>query len=311
MMLFNGLDIFIIALLALLIDRFFGEFAFIRHPVMLMGDAISWFEKRYYQQSILRGLFLLLFILVIVFLPGLVIFALLGLFPNALMVLLTSILASTLIAHRMLHDSVLHLTQTKHPQQALQMLVSRDTKHLSQSDCYKAGIETYAENLSDGVIAPLFYLLLFGLPGTLLYKAVNTLDSMVGYRTDQYERYGKASAKLDDIVNWLPARITALLLRIVHFKGDIFAFYWQGKQHDSPNAGHPISAMALNLHCQLGGDTVYFGQVKKKPWFGDLNAPKSICQKDLLNGLAYRNKIDSLLYTLLSLGIALTYVYSV
>lgn len=307
-MLFNGLDIFIIALMALLIDRFFGEFVFVRHPVMLMGDAIIWFEKRFYQQSILRGLFLLFFILVIVILPGLVIFALLGLFPNALTVILTSILASTLIAHRMLHDSVLHLTQTKHPQQALQMLVSRDTEHLSPSDCYKAGIETYAENLSDGVIAPLFYLLLFGLPGMLFYKAINTLDSMVGYRTDQYERYGKASAKLDDFVNWLPARITALLLRIVHFKGDIFAFYWQGKQHDSPNAGHPIAAMALNLHCQLGGDTVYFGQLKKKAWFGEPNDPKVITQKHIKQCLAHRNKIDVLFYTLLLLGIALTYV---
>ena len=311
-MLFHGADILMIALLALLIDRVFGELPFIRHPVILMGDAIKGFENHFYAPNIRRGLYLLLFMAVLVLVIGvlitLLITKLLANLSNEVNIILTAILASTLLAHRMLHDSVLRLLDTEHPQQALQMLVSRDTENLSQSDCYKAGIETYAENLSDGVIAPLFYLLLFGLPGILLYKAINTLDSMVGYRTEKYELYGKASAKLDDIVNWLPARITALLLRIVHFKSGIWAFYKQGQLHESPNAGHPITAMALNINCQLGGDTVYFGQLKKKAWFGRQDSPKNITRQHVMQSLAHRNKIDALLYSLLSVGIVLTFV---
>jgi len=309
-MLFHGTDILIIALLALLIDRFFGEFSFIKHPVVLMGDAIKFFEKYFYENSVLSGILLLLFMLVLTTTVSLFITQLLTNLVHTLNIIITSVLCSTLLAHRMLYDSVLNLLQSKQPQQALQMLVSRDTENLSQSDCYKAGIETYAENLSDGVIAPLFYLLLFGLPGIVIYKTINTLDSMVGYRTLKYELFGKASAKLDDIVNWIPARISALLLRVINFKGELWAFYKQGKQHDSPNAGHPITAMALNIDCQLGGDTVYFGQLKKKPCFGDKNASKTLHQQDLLNCLAHRNKIDGLLYSLLALGIVLTYVFT-
>lgn len=300
---FHGADILIIALLALLIDRVFGEFPFIRHPVILMGDAIKGFENRFYAPSIRRGLYLLLFMALLVLHIGVLITLLLANLPNAVNIILTAILASTLLAHRMLHDSVLQLLDSEHPQQALQMLVSRDTDNLSQSDCYKAGIETYAENLSDGVIAPLFYLLLFGLPGILFYKAINTLDSMVGYRTERYEKYGKISAKLDDIVNWLPARITALMIMLVNLKWPLWDFYKQGKLHDSPNAGHPITAMALNIQAQLGGDTAYFGQIKKKAFFGEPNSPKAIQAHHLQACLAHRNKIDFLLFN--SLFIAL------
>jgi len=148
------------------------------------------------------------------------------------------------------------------------MLVSRDTKELSDSDVYKAAIETYGENLSDGVIAPLLFLLFFGLPGIVFYKTVNTLDSMVGYRNKKYENYGKASAILDDILNFIPSRLTAILIMYLAKQKDIFAFYKDGKKHDSPNAGHPITAMALALDLKLGGDTSYFGKIKKKATFG-------------------------------------------
>lgn len=300
-MLFHGYDIVIIAFFALFIDRLVGEFPFIRHPVILIGDTIKAFEKYFYANSIQRGFILVTITGLLAVSAGLLIVLLLSNLPSFANLLITSVLASMLLAHRMLHDAVLALLQTDRPQDAVQMLVSRDTADLSESDCYKAGIESYAENLSDGVIAPLFYLLLFGLPGILLYKAINTLDSMVGYRTDRYERFGKASAKLDDIVNWLPARITALLLRVVNRKGKLWAFYQPGTLHDSPNAGHPITAMALNLNCQLGGDTVYFGELKKKAWFGEPDATKIITQAHVKQCLAHRSKIDALLYGLLGL----------
>lgn len=306
-MVFYGSDILIIALLALLIDRLFGEFKQIKHPVILMGDAIKWFEQHAYQNSLFRGLLLTLFTLLLVAsITYLIQYSLLEVsqffsppLSQIILIFSSAIVASTLIAHRMLHDSVLQLIQTDAPQMALRHLVSRDTQNLSHSDCYKAGIESYAENLSDGVIAPLFYLLLFGLPGIALYKAINTLDSMVGYRIERYEKFGKFSAKLDDLVNWVPARITALLIMIVNLKWPIWGFYTQGKHHDSPNSGHPITAMALNLNVQLGGDTYYFGQLKTKKTFGDLNAPKIITPPHVKQCLKHRDRIDFALYTLL------------
>jgi len=312
-MLFHGSDILIIALFALLIDRLFGEFKRIKHPVIFIGDAIKWFEQHAYQNSVLRGLLLTLFTLLLVggvaYIIQTLLFEVSHLFSpplsHIILILSTAVVASTLIAHRMLHDSVLQLIQTDTPQTALRHLVSRDTQNLSHSDCYKAGIESYAENLSDGVIAPLFYLLLFGLPGILIYKSINTLDSMVGYRTERYEKFGKISAKLDDLINWIPARLTAAFIMLVQFKWCFWAFYSQGKQHDSPNAGHPITAMALNINVQLGGDTAYFGKLKSKPFFGKLNSTKNIKKHHVTQCLQHRLKVDILIYVLLILGILL------
>ncbi len=124
---------------------------------------------------------------------------------------LYSIIGSTTISTKMLHDSVKDIIQNP---QNIKYLVSRDTKDMSLSDRYKSAIESYAENLSDGVIAPMLYLALFGIDGAFIYKGVNTLDSMVGYRTLKYEKFGKASAILDDILNYIPARVTALLIAL-------------------------------------------------------------------------------------------------
>jgi len=257
-----------IMLLAYLIDRIFGEFRFIKHPIIIIGELISWFEKHYYKDSVFRGISLLLFVLTFVGVISVGIAMLLTQLPTLLETIITATIASIFIAHRMLHDSVAAVLSASDKKAAIAMLVSRDTQDMSESDIYKAAIETYAENLSDGVIAPMFYLLLFGLPGIILYKAVNTMDSMVGYRTPKYEHYGKAAARLDDILNFIPSRLTALIIMIVGKRSDIFAFYGDGKKHDSPNAGHPITAMALVLGVRLGGDTSYFGTLKKKAFFG-------------------------------------------
>jgi adenosylcobinamide-phosphate synthase len=298
-MLFHGADILLIALLALLIDRKIGEFSKIRHPVILIGDAIKSFEKRFYQATVFRGALLTVFIVGLTALVGFAIQWLLSNLPGLVNLLITAILVSSLLAHKMLHDSVADLLKTDCPQQALKMLVSRDTDELSVSDCYKAGIESYAENLSDGVIAPLFYLLLFGLPGILIYKSINTLDSMVGYRTHRYEKFGKFSAKLDDIANWLPARITAMLIMLVNLRWKFWQFYQQGSLHDSPNAGHTITAMAMNIDCQLGGDTVYFGKLKRKAFFGNPQSTKLIQKHHVTSCLTHKNRIDFLLYAIL------------
>ena len=259
----------LVAFLAYIIDRVLGEFKFFTHPVVSIGEGITYFEENFYKDTVLRGFLLVIYILFFVSLITMYISYFLSMLPLFIEIIVSSILASIFIAHKMLYDSVNAVLNVEDKHKAISMLVSRDTKGLSESDIYKASIETYAENLSDGVLAPLFYLALFGLPGIVIYKAVNTMDSMVGYRTPKYEKYGKVAAILDDILNYIPSRLTAVLIMIMGRKINIFAFYKDGKKHDSPNAGHPITAMALVLGVKLGGDTSYFGKVKRKANFGE------------------------------------------
>jgi len=258
----------IITIFAYFIDKFFGEFKFIKHPIILIGSMISFFEKKFYKDSILRGFVLVLFIVLSIYTITSLLTYLLSLLIYPLMIISSSFIASIFIAHNMLYNAVKDIVTCSDKKSAISMLVSRDTSNLSESDIYKAAIETYAENLSDGVVAPLFYLLLFNLPGLVVYKSINTMDSMVGYRNDKYENFGKVAAILDDIVNYIPSRITAVLIMYISSQKNLFSFYKQGQKHDSPNAGHPITAMALALDIKLGGDTSYFGKIKKKPFFG-------------------------------------------
>jgi len=273
----------ITALLAYTIDRLFGEFHFIRHPIIYIGDLINFFEKKFYKDSVFRGCLLVAFVLGISGSMAYVIYSYLSYLPLWVNIIASSIIASIFIAHHMLREAVSGVVSAKDKRAAISQLVSRDTANLSESDIYKAAIETYAENLSDGVIAPLFYLLLFNLPGIVIYKAVNTMDSMVGYKTPKYEKFGKCAARLDDLLNYIPSRITALLIMLMAKKRPLLAFYKDGKKHASPNAGHPITAMALALDVTLGGDTAYFGEVKKKAKFGQ--GKEEISPQDVTNAL--------------------------
>ena len=297
----------IVALIAYSVDRIFGEFSFIKHPIIIIGSAISWFEKRFYQDRVLRGALLLIFIVTLTGGLAYVLAEILAYLPWWLDTILTAVIASMFLAHKMLRDAVLELTTTKDPKEKLAMLVSRDTSDLSNSDICKAAVETYAENLSDGVIAPLFYLLIFGLPGIIIYKSINTLDSMVGYRNERYERYGKASALMDDVVNFIPARLTAMMIMVVSRPKDLFAFYAQGSKHASPNAGHTIAAMALAIGVRLGGPTRYFGELKDKVFFGEGRV--LITNDDIEKSLKVGLIIDFLVVLLLFLG-TLYAVYS-
>jgi len=261
----------IIAVLAYGIDRVFGEFGF-RHPIEYIGDVIKFFEKYLYKDSVLNGFVFVVAVLVSVGGVAIAFYQYLELMHPLFKVLFESIIASMFISHKMLKDEVLkvvELSTLQEQKQQVATLVSRDVEPMTQSDVYKAAIETYAENLSDGVVAPLFYLVLFGLPGIIIYKTINTLDSMVGYRNERYEKFGKVAAKLDDIANYIPSRLTAMMLLFSVKDRSIFSYYEYGKLHKSPNAGHPISAMALRLGIKLGGDTYYFGKLVKKPFFGE------------------------------------------
>ena len=148
------------------------------------------------------------------------------------------------------------------------------TSALSAQEVRTAALETLAENLSDGVIAPLFWLALLGTPGMLTYKMVNTLDSMIGYRTERYKDFGCWSARIDDVANYIPARLTALLMALPHailnFDFSIFNFIKKnGKNHASPNSGYPEAALAGILNCRFGGPHYYFGELFDKPYIGE------------------------------------------
>jgi len=296
---------FQIAALAYLIDMVLGEFP-CKHPVVLMGDFINAFERRFYSDRILPGALLVTGLITLTLLIGMILAYLCRLLPSGLSLLVLAILASTGLAMNMLHKSVAALLTTEHPKQALSYLVSRDTENMSETEIYKAGLETWAENLSDGVIAPLFYLLLFGLPGIAVYKAINTLDSMIAYKTDRYFYFGKTAAIADDIANFIPARLTALL--IVALSADkrrAWQCLWRdGNKLESPNAGYPIAAMAGALGVALGGDASYHGQIKHKPALG---LPINPLDKSTLSrALHMKTAINRAVLTLLITGALLS-----
>ncbi len=285
------------------IDYFFGEFEklnYFKHPIIIIGNYIKCFEKRFYKDSVFRGFLLTFSLLLIIF----IITSIIELFD---IFILEAFLCSFAISSKMLYDSVKKIITSTNPKYDISMLVSRDTTNLSNSDINKAAIETYAENLSDGVIAPMFYILLFGLVGAFIYKGVNTLDSMVGYRNNRYKRFGKVSAKLDDILNYIPARITAILIALFFKSKKAFKEFGKyGKKHESLNAGFPISAMALSLNIKLGGQTSYFGKIKNKPFFGE--GKENIEKADISKALEFKSKFDlfmiiCLLIYLINLGL--------
>ncbi len=148
-------------------------------------------------------------------------------------------------------------------------IVGRDTSALTPQEIRTAALETLAENLSDGVVAPLFWLAVLGVPGMVAYKMVNTLDSMIGYRTDRYRRFGTVAARIDDVANFIPARLTALCMVIAAGRPDLAGFVLRnGRRHASPNSGWPEAALAGILDCRFGGTHDYFGQAVYKPHIG-------------------------------------------
>ena len=148
-------------------------------------------------------------------------------------------------------------------------IVGRDTAALSAQEVRTAALETLSENLSDGVVAPMFWYMWLGLPGMMAYKMINTLDSMIGYKTARYFLFGRIAAKIDDVANYIPARLTAWLMILVSGKLHLFSFVRRyGRQHASPNSGYPEAALAGILNCRFGGTHDYFGESISKPYIG-------------------------------------------
>jgi len=296
---------FELAALAYLIDLCLGEFPW-THPVMLMGNYINWYERRFYRNTVFAGVLLVVSLLMITFLASEVLVVGCQFLPDGLALIMQAIIASTGLAMHMLHANVKAILTAEHPVDVIRYLVSRDTESMTLTDVYKAGIETWAENLSDGVIAPLFYLILFGLPGLAIYKAINTLDSMVAYKTEHYFYFGKAAARLDDLANLIPARLTALIIVVLaqNNRRAWTCMHTDGNKLESPNAGYPIAAMAGALGVCLAGDASYHGQIKIKPNIGQPINP--VTKSTLAQALAMKPGIDFILLSLLAVGIYLS-----
>ncbi|SFL67182.1 adenosylcobinamide-phosphate synthase CbiB [Shimia aestuarii] len=256
--------------LALLIDAIFGEpdwvWRRLPHPAVLMGRLIGWAETHLNRGPIRRvnGILLVLTLVGGMWALGRGL-SFLGWLPEM-------VLAAILMAQRSLVDHVRAVGDALRislgdGRRAVARIVSRDTANMDQSAVTRSAIESAAENLSDGVIAPAFWYLVAGLPGLLVYKIINTADSMIGYRTDRFAAFGWAAARLDDVLNWIPARFTAALIAATHHGfSDWGAIRADARLHRSPNAGWPESAMARALDTAIAGPRAYDGEMRDFPF---------------------------------------------
>jgi len=273
-----------IVLTAVLLDLLLGDPRWLPHPVVGIGRMISVLERllrRLVRNELLGGVLLL--VIVVGMTWSLAFFLLKGAYAVSpyLGFAVAAVLSWTCLAARSLHAESrlvadrLAVGDLEGARKYLSRIVGRDTDGLSEQEIWRALVETVAENTSDGVIAPLFYLMLGGPALGLAYKAVNTLDSMVGYKNERYLRFGRASARFDDLANWLPARITGILMVAVaplaglSGRNGFRILLRDGRNHSSPNSGVPEAAAAGALGVRLGGTNRYFGAPVEKPTIGD------------------------------------------
>ncbi|MBQ2913858.1 MAG: cobalamin biosynthesis protein CobD [Bacteroidales bacterium] len=271
-----------------LLDRFFGDPANLPHPIVWFGKAIAALEKRFNCGTgrRVKGALVAIALVALVFGASWLLIHYAFRFSYGLGLALSIIGVFFCLAGKTLSDEVRMVFEAvdeslEKGRKQVGRIVGRDTSELSAQEIRTAALETLAENLSDGVVAPLFWCALLGVPGMLAYKMVNTLDSMIGYRNERYREFGCFAARLDDVANWIPARITALLMALVAPKrdsqgrktrsfGELLRFIRRyGSQHLSPNSGYPEAALAGILDCRFGGPHNYFGEEVYKPYIGE------------------------------------------
>lgn len=266
-------------LIALLLEAAFewpGQiYRRIGHPIVWLGHLIGWLDRRLNRgQSflVLRGAVAVAIVVGVSAVCGWL--SARALPEGVIGVVLTGIVAWPLVASRSLHRHVVAvvapLAQADIPaaRTAISMIVGRDPKAMDAPAIARAALESLAENTSDGVVAPLFWGVLLGLPGIAAYKAINTLDSMIGYRNERYEQFGKVAARLDDLANIAPARLTGFVYALASGRALTVgrAMWREARWHRSPNAGWPEAAMANAIGCRLSGPRIYHGQVSGDPW---------------------------------------------
>ena len=265
-----------ILLLALLLDAALGEPKWLwdraPHPAVLMGRAVAYLDRGMNTANggILAGALALALLVGGAYLLG----TALSLFGDIVQIIISAILLAqrSLVQHVRAVANGLRVSLGD-GRRAVAMIVSRDTAQMDQSAVARSAIESAAENLSDGVIAPAFWFLVGGLPALMVYKIINTADSMIAYRTPKYERFGKAAAYADDAMNWIPARLTCLLIAVpsgvVTQWIDIMR---DANKHRSPNAGWPEAAMSRAIGVALAGPRAYDGKMQDFPWVGSEGA---------------------------------------
>ncbi len=275
--------------LALLVDWLIGDPRRLPHPVRMIGRFIKWMEdllRRFtwgaLSERIAGGILAVTVVSLSFSLTAGGLFLLTqlkGPFQFLFHIIFVWLVSTTVATKELLSSAgqvIEHLVEgdIQGARASLSMIVGRDTKSLSEEEILRATVESLSENLSDGVVAPLFYLLVGGLPAAMAYKAINTLDSMVGYKHPRYRYLGWASARLDDLANFLPARLTGLLITLTQvlnpsaFMRTLGVMLRDGGRHPSPNSGVPEAAIAGALGVQLGGPSTYRGVVMEKPRIG-------------------------------------------
>ncbi len=259
---------------AMVLDALLGEpkwlWSRLPHPAVLMGRAIDRADQRFNSGTARKGK------------GGAVMAgfvgaaALIGLALQAIPgVVVDIVVLAILLAQRSLCDHVIAVakaltTSLRDGQEAVAQIVGRDTKNMDESAVARSAIESGAENLSDGVIAPIFWFVIAGLPGLLIYKISNTADSMIGYKTERHADFGWAAARFDDALNYLPARITAVLMAVSLWRVDTLGeVAHDAPAHRSPNAGWPEAAMAYALNIALSGPRMYDGQLREYPFVNE------------------------------------------
>ena len=298
------LIILIALILGWLADRLLGDPIWLPHPVVMFGKLIALGEKRLNKGSWRRtkGAVLAITLVMMTFILTSIIQHQLYLLHPCCMLVFDAIIIFYCLAGKTLmcevRDVFVALEQSlEKGRLQVSRIVGRDTSQLSANEVRTAALETLAENLSDGVVAPLFWLVLAGVPGMLAYKMTNTLDSMIGYKTTRYARFGTFAARLDDIVNYIPARLTAVLMIIASQRPRLFAFVVNNSAHHaSPNSGWPEAALAGLLNCRFGGPHTYFGEYIDKPYIG--NHERQLTTNDMHKALSVNMNTELLMIAL-------------
>ena len=290
----------IIAILPLLIgwtlDLLIGDPQRLPHPIVWFGKCIAALEHRFNRGAHRKAKGAVCAVALIAGVFGLA-YALIAFITNVYVkvavesILIFYCLASTTLIREVRGVFKAVDESLQRGREQVGRIVGRDTSNLSAQEIRTAALETLSENLSDGVIAPLFWYALLGVPGMLAYKMVNTLDSMIGYRNDRYRDFGCWAARIDDVANYLPARITAFLMVLVSGKLRLWSFVRKyASMHLSPNSGYPESALAGVLNCRFGGPHDYFGESVYKPYIGEND--REITTADMVIAVAINRRVE-------------------
>ncbi len=273
-------ELLILTILPLLIgwvlDLIWGDPDRLPHPIVWFGKSIAIGEKvlNKGKNRLMKGALLSLTLILSVYVATYFLLKISAHISPYISVIISAVIVFYCLAgHTLIREvkavfMAVDISEEKGREQVAR-IVGRDTSSLNSQQIRSAALETLSENLSDGVIAPLFWYGLLGVPGMFAYKMINTLDSMIGYKNNRYKDFGCWAAHIDDIANYLPARITAFIMLVVSNKINLLKIVFnQGKLHSSPNSGYPEAALATILGCRFGGPNKYFGNLVDKPYIG-------------------------------------------